>query len=242
MEDAAIFEESSRKSSKDHNLLVSDLDNTGSLALWELNLGNVDNDPGVGSVLRIVALNRVTVLLSRLGNAAEDEDEAISVGTARVIVSTDVEIGDLEPQIKINVILLRTLVRFIIFATRTSDDQELVVQTAHRVAMASILHIVHAQAVKGIGSVVDDLEALLEGGGLSLDIASADQEDLVARGLHIGEVVLEGLLNVHLAAEDLFLGDVVFVDVLGVALKNVDRLQVTSVLALIRNLHLVNRG
>ena len=159
-----------------------------------------------------------------------------------MIVSTDVEIGDLEPQIKINVILLRTLVRFIIFATRTSDDQELVVQTAHRVAMASILHIVHAQAVKGIGSVVDDLEALLEGGGLSLDIASADQEDLVARGLHIGEVVLEGLLNVHLAAEDLFLGDVVFVDVLGVALKNVDRLQVTSVLALIRNLHLVNRG
>ena len=140
-----------------------------------------------------------------------------------MIVSTDVEVGDFEPKIEINVILFRTLVRFIVFAAGTSDNQELVVQTANRVTMARILHIVHAQAVKGIGSVVDDLEALLQGGWLSLDVAAANQEDLVARGLHVCKVVLEGLLNVHLSAEDLLLLDVVFVDVLGVALKNVNR-------------------
>jgi len=62
--------------------------------------------------------------------------------------------------------------------------------------MTSILHVVHAKAVEGIGTVVDDLKALLEGSWLSLDITSTDQENLIAWRLDVSEVVLEGLLSV----------------------------------------------
>lgn len=88
--------------------------------------------------------------------------------------------------------------------------------------MTSILHVVHAKAVEGIGTVVDDLKALLEGSWLSLDITSTDQENLIAWRLDVSEVVLEGLLSVDRAAEDLLLGQVVLIDVFRVTLKHIN--------------------
>ena len=40
--------------------------------------------------------------------------------------------------------------------------------------MARVLHIVHAEAIKDVGAVVDDLEALLKTGGLPLDITASN--------------------------------------------------------------------
>ena len=78
--------------------------------------------------------------------------------------------------------------------------------------MTSILHIVHAEAVEDVGAVVDNLEAVLERGRLSLDIATADQEELVTGSLNVSEVVLEAHLDVDLASEDELLLNVVLVD------------------------------
>ena len=64
-------------------------------------------------------------------------------------------------------------------------------------SMARILHVVHAETIKHVRVIVDDLEAVLEGGWLSLDIATSNQEYLVAGRLNVGEVVLEGRLHVN---------------------------------------------
>ena len=41
-------------------------------------------------------------------------------------------------------------------------------------SMARILHVVHAETIKHVRVIVDDLEAVLEGGWLSLDIATSN--------------------------------------------------------------------
>ena len=87
--------------------------------------------------------------------------------------------------------------------------------------MARILHVVHAETIKHVRVIVDDLEAVLEGGWLSLDIATSNQEYLVTGRLNVGEVVLEGRLHVDGSAEHLLFLHVVLVDVFGVALEHV---------------------
>ena len=144
-------------------------------------------------------------------------------------MSADVEVGDFEPEIKVDVVLFAALETLVILTPRPSHDQELVVEAAKGVAVASVLHVIHAEAIEDIRAVVDDLEALLETGGLPLNITASNEEDLVAWRLDVSEVVLETLLHVDGAAEDLLLHHVVLVDVLGVALQDVNRAQVAAV-------------
>ena len=82
VENAAVSEEASREASEDDDLILADLDDTSALSLGELRRGNIDDDPAVGPVLRVVSLDRVAVLLARLRNSAEDEDKALIVGAA----------------------------------------------------------------------------------------------------------------------------------------------------------------
>ena len=100
--------------------------------------------------------------------------------------------------------------------------------------MASILHIVHAKAVENVSAVVDNLEAVLERGRLSLDIATANQEELVAWSLNVSKIVLEAHLDVDLASEDELLLNVVLVDELRVTLQHVNRLQMATI-GMLRN-------
>ena len=101
-------------------------------------------------------------------------------------------------------------------------------------AVASILHIVHAKAVENVSAVVDNLEAVLERGRLSLDIATANQEELVAWSLNVSKIVLEAHLDVDLASEDELLLNVVLVDELRVTLQHVNRLQMATI-GMLRN-------
>ena len=100
--------------------------------------------------------------------------------------------------------------------------------------MTCVLHIVHAEAVEDVRAVVANLEAVLERGRLSLDIATADQEELVTGSLNVSKVVLEAHLDVDLASEDKLLLNVVLVDELRVTLKHVDRLQMATI-SMLRN-------
>ena len=105
---------------------------------------------------------------------------------------SDVEVRNFEPKIKVNVILLASLVGSVILAPGPSHDQELIVEAAHRVSVSGVLQLVHCDAVKGGRPVVDDLVALLQRGRVLVDFASANQEQLIAGGLDVHEVVLEG--------------------------------------------------
>ena len=142
-------------------------------------------------------------------------------------MTADVEVGDLKPQVKVDVVLLAALEGFIFLASRASDDQEFVVKAADTVAVAGILHIIHRDAIEDARACLDDLEALLESGRLTLDVSTTDEEELVGRCLHIGEVVLEVLLDVDGATEHLLLNQVVLVNGLGVTLKHKDRLELS---------------
>lgn len=135
-----------------------------------------------------------------------------------------VQVGDLEPEIEIDVVLLAALESLVFFAARSSYDQELVIEAANRVTMASVLHIVHKDAVEHVSVVFDNLVALLERGRLALNVATADEEELVGWSLHISEIVLEVLRDVDRAAEHLLLSQIVLVYSLRVALKHKDRL------------------
>ena len=201
---------------------MGDLDDTSALALRELRAGDVDDDPAVRAVLRVVPLYRVAVLLPRLGNATEDEDESVVVGAAGVVVSADVEVGDLEPQVKVDIVLLAPLEGFVVLAAGARDDEEFVVEAAEGVPVPRVLHVVHAQAVENVRLVVDDLEALLQTRWLSLDISATDQEYLVAWRLNVREIVLETHLHVHLTSKNLLSNQVVLVDVFRVAFQDVD--------------------
>ena len=74
--------------------------------------------------------------------------------------------------------------------------------------------------------------ALFERGRLALNVATADEEELVGRSLHISEIVLEVLRDVNRAAEHLLLCQIVLVYSLRVALKHEDRLDLGRTIGL----------
>ena len=222
MEHRAILQEPARKAAKYYDLVLGDLDDTSALAFRELRAGDVDDDPAVRAVLRVVPLNRVAVLLPRLGNATENEDESVVIGAARVVVAADVEVGDLEPQVKVDIVLLAPLEGFVVLAARARDDEEFVVEAAEGVPVPRVLHVVHPQAVENVRLVVHDLEALFQTRWLSLDVSATNQEYLVTWRLNVGEIVLETHLHVNLTPENLLSNQVVLVDVFRVAFEDVD--------------------
>ena len=173
------------------------MDYAGALTLSELSRRDVDDYPSVIAVMGVVALDAVAVLFARLGNPAENEDEALVVSAGRVVMAADVQVGNFKPQIEINVVLLASFEGIIVFAARASNNLELVVEAAHGVTMAGVLHVVHAEAIKIVRVVIDNLETLFKRGRLPLDISASDQENLIARSLYVGEVVLKSCLNVH---------------------------------------------
>jgi len=139
-------------------------------------------------------------------------------------VTSDVKVGYLEPEIKIDVVLLTALEGLVLLASGASHDQELVVQAADTVAMARILHVIHLDTIEYTSSVLHNLVALLESRWLALDIATTDKEELVGRSLHVCEVVLEVKRDIHSSAEHLLLDQVILEYGLRVALKNENRL------------------
>ena len=79
-----------------------------------------------------------------------------------MVVSADVHVWDFEPEIEVDVVLLASLEGLVILTPGAGHDEELVVEAANGVSVASILHIIHAEAVEDVGVVINDLEALLE--------------------------------------------------------------------------------
>ena len=161
VENAAVLEEPSWESTKDHDFVSSNLHNTSTLALGKLSWRHVDDNPGVRPVLRVVPLDRVAVLFAWLCNSAENIDKSLVVSAAWVVVSADIHVWDLKPKIEVDVVLFATAICFIFFTAWACHNQELVAEAANWVSMARVLHIIHAETIKYVRVVVDNLEALL---------------------------------------------------------------------------------
>lgn len=82
VEDAAVLEEAAREAAEDDDLVLRDLHDARALSLRELRRRDVDDDPRVRAVLRVVPLDRVAVFFARLGDSAEDKHEPVVVSAA----------------------------------------------------------------------------------------------------------------------------------------------------------------
>jgi len=94
-------------------------------------------------VHRVILLNGVAVLFARLGDSAENEDKSFVIGAAGVVVAAHIEVGDLEPKIQVDVVLLAPLESVVLFASGASHNQELVIEAADGVTVTGVLHVVH---------------------------------------------------------------------------------------------------
>ena len=174
VENAAVLEEPSWESTKYHNFIGSDLHYTSTLAFSELSWRYVYDNPRVRPVLRVVSLDGVAVLLAWLCNAAENKDEALVVCATWMVVSTDIHVWDFKPKIEVDVVLLAATVSFIFFTAWTCHNQELVAEAANWVSMTRVLHIIHAETIEYVRVIVDNLEAILEGRWLALNITASN--------------------------------------------------------------------
>ena len=82
-------------------------------------------------MLGVILFDRVAVPLAGLRDAAENEDVALSVGAAGVVVAAYVQVRHFEPKVKVDVVLLAPLEGLVFFAARASDDKELVIEAAN---------------------------------------------------------------------------------------------------------------
>ena len=108
----AVIEEAARETTKDQDLITVFLNNAAALTLWQHLVVQVDQLPGA-SRLVVVSLNRVDVLASLVGNATEDVDPAVAHGTRCVVVSADIHVWHLKPEIDISIVHFALHVRVV---------------------------------------------------------------------------------------------------------------------------------
>ena len=106
-------------------------------------------------------------------------------------MTANIEVRNFKPEVEIDVILLTSLVGSVILTSRASDNEELIVEAADGVSMTCIFELIHCNAVKRVGSIIDDLIALLQRGRSLVDFTTTDQEQFVAWSLNVHEIVLE---------------------------------------------------
>jgi hypothetical protein len=113
--------------------------------------------------LVVVLLNRVAVLFACVCNTAKNVDIAVRKGAARMVVASLVELRHIIPQVEVDVVLLTLVVSLVLVHARPSDDQELILHHANRMAVSTELEFVPRDTVHALTfPVVDDLVALLQ--------------------------------------------------------------------------------
>ena len=91
-------------------------------------------------------------------------------------MTANIEVRNFKPEVKVDVVLLTSLVSSVVLTSRARDNKELIVEAANGVSMTGIFEFIHCDAVKRVSSIVDDLVALLQGGWSLVDLTSANQE------------------------------------------------------------------
>ena len=91
-------------------------------------------------------------------------------------MTANIEVRNFKPEVKVNVVLLTSLVGSVVLTSRARDNKELIVEAANGVSMTGIFEFIHCDAVKRVSSIVDDLVALLQRGWSLVYLTSANQE------------------------------------------------------------------
>jgi hypothetical protein len=120
--EVAFTQEFTWKSTEDDDFFISNLGNSSTLSLWELYRWHINDCPVLRAVLRVITFNRVAVLATWLSNTTEDIYESVLERATWMVVSTNIEVWNFEPEIKIDVVLFTSFVGSIIFTSRASDN------------------------------------------------------------------------------------------------------------------------
>ena len=133
-----ITQELTAKASENNNCTVVHLGYSCALSLWELENRDIYELPVLTFSITVVSLDRVTVLLSRVCNTAKYVYKPICQCAGRVVVAAAVQAWDIEPNIKIDVILLASPVSIFGVETRAGNDQKFILKTSDAMSMARI--------------------------------------------------------------------------------------------------------
>ena len=105
VEDVAVAEKAAGEAAEDQDSIAVLLNDAAALAFWQDLVVDGDHLPRVARLV-VVALNRVDVLAALVGDTAEDVNPAVTHRARRVIVSANVEVGHLKPEIDVGVVHL----------------------------------------------------------------------------------------------------------------------------------------
>lgn len=105
VEDVAVAEEAAGEAAEDQDSIAVLLNDAAALAFWQDLVVDVDHLPSVARLV-VVALDGVDVLAALVGDTAEDVNPAVTHRARRVIVSANVEVGHLKPEIDVGVVHL----------------------------------------------------------------------------------------------------------------------------------------
>ena len=126
IEDAGVPAVLAIEATENHDVVLIDLGNTCTLSLREQVGSKVEHLPCLLSVLDVEVLDGVAVSSSHLSNSTEDIDDGVVEGATRVVVSSNVQIGQGKPHIHVDVVLLTSLEGLVLLASGSSDNKELV--------------------------------------------------------------------------------------------------------------------
>ena len=114
-------------------------------------------------------------------------------------MSADVEGWHVVPKIQIDVVLFALVECLLLVHTGSGNHEELVLQDANGVTVATEFEFVSCNAIENLVSGVDNFEALFERGGVLGNVTAANQKQPIRLGLHVLEVVLEFVGNIDSA-------------------------------------------
>ena len=193
VEKIAVFEELARETTENEDILVVSLHNATSLSIWEVLVWDIDQSP-FASILVIELFDRIDVLTGLVGDTTESINISVTESTGAVIVSSDIEVCNLQPQVDITVVHLAFELRLILLFSGSSYDDEFFSEPTSRVTMSWMLHLISLQefVVLAWNDLVKIVQALI----VLLVITTSYEIELTKRSIHALEIVRELVLLV----------------------------------------------
>ena len=220
-----VAKEVTSKSTKYQDLVLRNLAATSTLSHWEVGYVNVYNFPYFLIAFGgwIESLDRVKILFGRGGNTRKNINEPVGKTAWGVVVSSEVHIRQVKPNIHVNVVLFHGSGGIVFIDAGASHHEELILETDDWVTMTRWFERIFAQAVELGGTVVEDLEALDKWLVVRfLEITTTNYKESLGGSLHILEVVRVVWFHINGILGDDTFGNIKLEDDFAVSLANVE--------------------
>jgi len=117
-----ILQEFTWETTEDDNFVIVQLGDTSSLSRWETRLWNLNNFPALFCVFTVESLNWVAVLFGGISDSRKNINVFVGQSAGGMVVTAVVKLGQVEPNIQIDVVLLYCAVGSVCVQTRSSTD------------------------------------------------------------------------------------------------------------------------